>query len=167
MAKLGGNPDSATNQWFFNLADNSKSLDSADNNGGYTVFGEVMGDGMGVIDNMASLKIYSVNKALGSPPLPDKLFSETPLLKYTATDASNNVPITVNNLVMVLAVVVWDSNVDTAANLTPAKSTYKKPSGGGAFDLTALLYLVLILSLALWKSARNQKSLKNNFVTAL
>ena len=36
MAKLGGDPDSATNQWFFNLADNSTNLDNQ--NGGFTVF---------------------------------------------------------------------------------------------------------------------------------
>ena len=42
MAKLGGNPDSATNQWFFNLGDNSSNLDNQ--NGGFTVFGQVLGD---------------------------------------------------------------------------------------------------------------------------
>ena len=34
MAKVGGDPDSATSQWFFNLDDNSANLD--EQNGGFT-----------------------------------------------------------------------------------------------------------------------------------
>lgn len=40
MAKVGGNPNSATSQWFFNLANNSSNLDNQ--NGGFTVFGQVL-----------------------------------------------------------------------------------------------------------------------------
>jgi cyclophilin family peptidyl-prolyl cis-trans isomerase len=43
MAKLGGNPNSATSEFFFNLADNSRTLGSS-NNGGFAVFGSVASD---------------------------------------------------------------------------------------------------------------------------
>ncbi|MEJ6728345.1 MAG: peptidylprolyl isomerase [Akkermansiaceae bacterium] len=39
MAKLGGDPDSATSQWFVNTAANSDNLDVQ--NGGFTVFGRI------------------------------------------------------------------------------------------------------------------------------
>ena len=45
MAKEPGNPDSATSGFFFNLADNSSSLDNQD--GGFTVFGRVLPGGNG------------------------------------------------------------------------------------------------------------------------
>jgi len=56
MAKVGGDPDSATSQWFINLEDNSNNLDNQ--NGGFTVFGRIIGDGMEVIEN---LKINGLN----------------------------------------------------------------------------------------------------------
>jgi len=53
MAKVGDNPDSATSQWFVNLADNSANLDVQ--NEGFTVFGRVLGDGMLVLDTINGL----------------------------------------------------------------------------------------------------------------
>lgn len=53
MAKLGGNPDSATSQWFVNLADNAANLDNQ--NGGFTVFGRVTPPGMVAVDHIAAL----------------------------------------------------------------------------------------------------------------
>jgi cyclophilin family peptidyl-prolyl cis-trans isomerase len=53
MARVGGDPDSATNEWFVSLGDNRANLDFQ--NGGFSVFGRVAGDGMTVVDNIAAL----------------------------------------------------------------------------------------------------------------
>jgi cyclophilin family peptidyl-prolyl cis-trans isomerase len=52
MAKLAGDPNSATSEFFFNLGNNSASLD--DQNGGFTVFGQVL-TGMEVVDAIVAL----------------------------------------------------------------------------------------------------------------
>jgi len=52
MAKKGGKPNSATSQFFINIADNSR-LDSL--NGGFTVFAKVV-EGMDVVDSIAAVK---------------------------------------------------------------------------------------------------------------
>jgi len=59
MAKVGGDPNSATSQWFINLSDNSKNLDNQ--NGGFTVFGRVIGNGITVADEISSLKTYTLD----------------------------------------------------------------------------------------------------------
>jgi cyclophilin family peptidyl-prolyl cis-trans isomerase len=56
MARLGGQPDSASSQWFVNLADNL-FLDSTDGVG-FAVFGRVVGDGMAIVDDIASRPIF-------------------------------------------------------------------------------------------------------------
>jgi peptidyl-prolyl cis-trans isomerase A (cyclophilin A) len=66
MAKVDGDPDSATNQWFVNLADNSANLDA--NNGGFTVFGTVLGDGMAVLDAIDELRFVNLGAKAPSAP---------------------------------------------------------------------------------------------------
>lgn len=80
MAKLGGNPNSATSQWFFNLGDNSANLDNQ--NGGFTVFGQVIGDGMEVVDAIAAIPAFDKS---GSAPddLNNSAFTDIPLRNYT------------------------------------------------------------------------------------
>lgn len=63
MAKLGGDPNSATSQWFVNLDDNSANLDAQ--NGGFTVFGRVLGNGMDTVDAIARLGTYDARAILG------------------------------------------------------------------------------------------------------
>ena len=67
MAKLGSDPNSATNQWFFNLADNSANLDNQ--NGGFTTFGRVLGNGMAAVDAMAAVPRFSYSSPFDTVPL--------------------------------------------------------------------------------------------------
>ena len=72
MAKIGGQPDSATSQWFINLADNSDNLDNE--NGGYTVFARVIGNGMDVADAISQLEIINAGSS----------FTDLPVIDYQA-----------------------------------------------------------------------------------
>lgn len=67
MAKLGGDPNSATSQWFVNLANNAANLDAQ--NGGFTVFGRVIEPGMAVVDAIAGLPLFNINTTFSSTPL--------------------------------------------------------------------------------------------------
>jgi cyclophilin family peptidyl-prolyl cis-trans isomerase len=82
MAKLGGLPDSATSQWFFNMGDNSANLDNQ--NGGFTVFGRVLGDGMNAVGAMGEASIYNATNYYG-----DSALNELPL--WNAPAENNNI----------------------------------------------------------------------------
>lgn len=75
MAKVGGDPNSATSQWFVNLGDNSANLDSQ--NGGFTVFGKVLGTGMTAADAIGALRTVNITGAMS--------FSDVPYLSLTGT----------------------------------------------------------------------------------
>lgn len=100
MAKLADQPNSATSQWFFNLANNSAKLDQQ--NGGFTVFGEVT-SGMNVVDAIAALRIWNA----GAP------FNELPLI-----DFANTGPIRAENLV--LLEVTQDNHFEINSGLNDA-----------------------------------------------
>jgi cyclophilin family peptidyl-prolyl cis-trans isomerase len=67
MAKLGGDPNSATSQFFFNLSNNAANLDFQ--NGGFTAFARVLGDGMTVVDAMAALPTANLGGAFNEIPV--------------------------------------------------------------------------------------------------
>ncbi len=72
MAKFGNDPNSAS-EWFINLGNNAANLDGQ--NGGFTVFGQVIGNGMAVIDAMAARQPRDLSFNLGGA------FTDVPLLK--------------------------------------------------------------------------------------
>ena len=79
MAKLGGDPNSATNQWFFNLANNASNLDNQ--NGGFTVFGEIANaSGLQVMDAIAALQTFNATAQNGN-------FTDVPVLDRPAVQA--------------------------------------------------------------------------------
>ncbi|WP_191621249.1 peptidylprolyl isomerase [Marinihelvus fidelis] len=67
-------PDSATSQWFINLRDNAELLDgpTSGDDAGYAVFGEVIGDGMDVVDILGSIQDFYLST----------VFTEIPLFNY-------------------------------------------------------------------------------------
>jgi cyclophilin family peptidyl-prolyl cis-trans isomerase len=81
MAKVGDDPDSATSQWFFNLADNSANLDNQ--NGGFTVFAQVLNQGMAVVDSIAALQ-----RCIVVAPFP-QLCGSFPDVPFTGSDSDN------------------------------------------------------------------------------
>ena len=76
MAKLGGLPDSATSQWFFNMGDNSGNLDNQ--NCGFTVFGRVLGDGMNAVGAMGEASVYDASNYYGDTALNEIPFWNPP-----------------------------------------------------------------------------------------
>jgi len=95
MAKLGNNPNSATSQWFVNLADNNdprnpQNLDIQ--NGGFTVFGRVLFDGMSVFDAIEKLPIRNLGGSLSATPLKD--FDGTQAASFNNLVQINHVAVT-------------------------------------------------------------------------
>lgn len=143
MAKLSDQPNSATSQWFFNLRDNSASLDPE--NGGFTVFGQVIGDGMQVVNAIATLPL-----AILSEP-----FAQLPIRDYTQTDFDNDLVITDDNLALITDIVVIDPTEITNPQLTPVPNTLinapSNPpnsdggSGGGSMGGILLLLAGLLV----------------------
>lgn len=107
MARLA-DPNSATSQWFINLVDNGGPPNNLDTlNGGFTVFGKVLGDGLTVVDAIAVLPVFN----FGVP------FDTLPLRNYTS-----GLP-TPANLVTIPAISFVSSLIFTATSDHPLIAT--------------------------------------------
>ena len=146
MAKLSGDPNSATSQFFINLSNNASNLDVQ--NSGFTVIGQVIGNGMDVADAIAELPRFNYGGA----------FTDLPLRDFSAADATNGVEPTDDNLVVISDIVVIDAAAVTNPDLVPVANTLINPStpapsspssasggsSGGAMTLWGLLLIGVI-----------------------
>jgi cyclophilin family peptidyl-prolyl cis-trans isomerase len=136
MAKLSGDPNSANSQFFFNLHDNSASLDDTNNNGGFTVFGQVIqgltnvdvfngfSPGNGIVDLTATYGTSGINSLFtelptiiagtNAPPDNDLIYFTVSILTTRAQMLSNGVV-----QISWLSVANLTNNLEYSTNLPP------------------------------------------------
>nr|WP_297348638.1 peptidylprolyl isomerase [uncultured Glaciecola sp.] len=142
MAKVGGNANSATSQWFINVNNNAANLDVQ--NGGFTVFGQVLGNGMAIVDAITSTPNFNFGGA----------FTSIPLRNYTSADQAADTAPTDSNLVLMTDIVVVNAEVVTNSNLNPVRNTLldtgrgddSSSSSGGSMG-TFLVSLMAVFAL--------------------
>ena len=147
MAKTS-DPNSATSQFFFNLADNSASLDNTNNSGGFTVFGHVI-NGTNVLNVFNQFKYWASNPAPAPTNLVLMNYFSAPLNELPVL--SSNFPPTATDLVFLditlLQVAIqpvsdgreisWNSTagmtniVEFTTNLPPVWNTLVSTNGTG------------------------------------
>lgn len=117
MAKLSHDPNSATTEWFINLADNRENLDNQ--NGGFTVFGQIIDDAITTADEISFSPIAAIaGSVLGSA------FSNLPVINWTFGD-----PIFQKNLIMITSATTITRPV---LRFTPDTETFPLDVAGDA-----------------------------------
>jgi peptidyl-prolyl cis-trans isomerase A (cyclophilin A) len=113
MAQTSGNPNSASDQFFFNLADNSASLDSQQ----FTVFGKVIGaTDITTLNTLAQTPVKDESQSpfgMQSPsPLPGVSLNEIPInpSSYATNDSNFPTNTTAANYVLVNSVAITQQN---------------------------------------------------------
>jgi cyclophilin family peptidyl-prolyl cis-trans isomerase len=145
MAKLGGDTNSATSQWFFNLVDNT-FLDAPDTNNFFVVFGHVV-QGTNVLNILNSFQIYTgtqpSNLVADLSSYFGQNFASCPLL-YPSTASTNFIFLDITLLQVAIQPVAggqqisWNSAagmtniVEFTTNLPPTWKTLVSTNGTGS-----------------------------------
>ena len=122
MAKKGSNVHSATNQWFFNLKDNSDNLDRQ--NGGFTVFGQVI-EGMDIVEQIAQLRLCNNSNLEGIP-----------MVMAESQQCGDMSAPGMENFVVIEYVGIFDNSEVTDGDLIPLKSKEPDSDGDGVIDIS-------------------------------
>jgi len=126
MAKLSDQPDSATSQWYINIDDNSANLDGQ--NGGFTVFAKVVGDGMAIVDAINQLPRVNAGGA----------FTDLPVIDYVTGN------IIVEDNLVITAVSEKDGQAPFAMNAGLNDAWYNPLTDGQGFFITVFPELGLV-----------------------
>ena len=127
MAKKGNDINSATNQWFFNLKDNNDTSDANNldrQNGGFTVFGQVI-EGMDIVEEIALIQNLCTNEGLIGIPM---------LMEAGQTCLDMGSP-GMENFVVIEQITIIDSSEVTDSGLNPLLSKYPDSDGDGVKDI--------------------------------
>ncbi len=133
MAKLGGDPHSATSEWFINLVNNSDNLDIQ--NAGFTVFGQVTENSFAVLDAISTINTFNF----------DNPFNALPLDNYTITYDDNEkvIPPTTDQFVSINSISITNSDPESSNHLSPTRNTLieskNKSSAAGSLAIWMLI----------------------------
>jgi cyclophilin family peptidyl-prolyl cis-trans isomerase len=113
---LSTGPNSATSEWYFNLANNPE-LDNSSDGGPFTVFGKVIYQGLGVLDYIASLPVVddTANQAWNTLPVQSGTNGAT----VSSEPASNYITTTP---VLIPSGLVYTANTSSSSVVTASVS---------------------------------------------
>ena len=117
---LSDGPDSGTDNWFFNLANNdgttpgNPNLDDTSDGGPFTAFGKVVYDGLTVLDDIADLPIVNDTDQAGGA------WGSLPVQAGTLANGSTEATVPATDLITINPVVVPGGLTYTAISSNPA-----------------------------------------------